>query len=478
MRQMRVCLILFAILLAGCREPSGTTAPAPKTTRDWLARYAELRASRATRNALLRDEFFRVESESGLPLQLATDEGHGASSSAQAPLKAITSTVQLSYLDRRLAFVFPQLEFIIAERHVAEIDRLGDEYSELRTELDRFSRAENWTIDLAFDEGALFAGHFVPCIESALKLELTTTGLCLRRSQWTETLRGFDRVWRSIEILASQPHLESRVLAAKLRAPSLRLLEAMLASPECEASEVRRFRDLMAQCLTDWPDDNLVWRGERARAMHFFEMIRDGQVLSLANDELTEAIDDHGGAKDFGLWLHAHVDADELYYLVNMRRVIAFCDFPFYERNSLLRDLEADLQRRAKSDDDPILSRLMLLGDIEPAMRWQASDRLHCEAMLIALENALGDVKDSVSLRNSPLTGRAYRITTLQRLIRVDGDSELKEFGYVVATPRYDLELARMDEPAPLSEEEEELEPQKVAEPPPFAPRKGTRRTP
>lgn len=439
--------LIFAAAI-GCRPAAIPTAKPPKTTREWLAGYAELRSSRMTENAFLRDELFRIEAESGLPKQFTkppivtvkdADEG------VSGPLKLITTASQLNHLDRRLGFVFPPAEFVIAERHMLEVDRLSSEYAELRKALERFSRARDWTIDLHFDEGSLFVAHFLPCIETALKLELCVSGLACRKSDWPSAKEGFTCAWRSIEILAAQPHLESRVMAAKLRTPALRLLETLLHSPDCQESEVREFRDLLAHCLNRWPADDLVWRGERARALHFFEMIRDGQALSLADEELQSAIDDHGGVKDFGMWLHKHVDADEIYYLETMRRMIASCEAPFADRIATLADLQSDLQLQAKSDTDPLLSRLMLLGDLEVGMKWQASDRLHCEVMLIALDHAVGDVNVSRSLQRSPLTGRPYRVTSLQRLIRVDGDSEVGELGYLVSTPRYDLEVARAD---------------------------------
>lgn len=451
MHPTRLLIVLFFLLLIGCRPAPTSTAKPPKTMREWLARFAELRYSRLTENAFLREELFRVESESGLPNQFAI--ANDAPDGAHGPLKSITSAAQLNHLDRRLAHVFPQAEFAIAERHIAEIERLRSEYSELRKDLDRFSLAKDWTIDLAFNEGSLFAGHFIPCIEAAIKLELTIAGLTTRKAEWQAAKESSLRVWRAIEILAAQPHLECRVLAAKLRTSALGLLESMLKSPACDASQVRGFRDLLAQCLADWPADDRVWRGERARALHFFEMVRDGQILSLANEDLEMAIDDHGGAKDFGIWLHAHVDADELYYLEAMRRLITSCETPFADRNATLRDLSSDLQRLAKSDADPLLSRVMLLGDIESGMKWQASDRLHCEVMLIALDHAVGDGSVSSTLQRSPLTGREYRVTELQRLIRVDGDSEIGELGYLVSAPRYDLELAR-------AVDEEQLKPE------------------
>lgn len=450
-RWLGIGLIWIALIFAaalGCRPAVKPTAKPPKTTREYLGQYAELRRSRLTENAFLRDELFRIEAESGLPQQFTKPQlngGKDAADGVSGPLKSIATASQLNHLDRRLGVVFPQAEFIIAERHMSEVDRLSSEYSELRKELERFSRARDWTIDLHFDEGALFVAHYLPCIETALKLELCVAGLASRKTDWQSAKEGFTRAWRSIEILAAQPHLESRVTAAKLRAPALRLLETLLNSPACETSEVREFRDLLAQCLHRWPADDLVWRGERARALHFFEMIRDGQALSLADEELQSAIDDHGGVKDFGMWLHKHVDADEVYFLEAMRRMIKSCETPFADRITTLADLQSDLQRQAKTDSDPLLSRAMLLGEVEAGMKWQASDRLHCEVMLIALDHAVGEGNVSRSLERSPLTGRPYRITSLQRIIRVDGDSEVGELGYLVSTPRHDLEVARAD---------------------------------
>lgn len=457
-------LVIFVVVLAGCGRPSPPATAAPKTTREYLARYAELRFTRCTENVLLRDELFRIEAESGLPKQFLMERTHEGNHRAEHALKSITSAAQLNHLDRRLAYVFPQGEFVVAERHIAEIDRLAKDYADLRKELDRFSSAKDWSLDLRFEEGSLFAAHFVPCIEAAIKLELTLSGLAMRRGEWQKATEGFQRTWRSIEVLAAQPHVESRVLAAKLRTSALKLLESMLGSPSCEVKEVRAFRDLLTQSLIHWPADDRVWRGERARALHFFEMIRDGQVLSLASEELQAAIDDHGGPKDFGIWLHSHVDADEVYYLENMRRLIQSCDLPFAERDATLSDLQSDLQRLARSDSDPILTRMMLLTDIEEGMRWQASDRVHCEVMLIALDHAVGESAASAAFTRSPLTGREYRVSVLQRIIRVDGDSEVGEYGLAISAPRYDLEVAG------AAAELEQIEP-KVKAPARTAPR-------
>jgi hypothetical protein len=459
MRPIQALLILAMAALAGC---SGRVAPSaklkkPQTAREWLARYGKLQFSRTSENPFLRDELARIEAENGLPEQFMKVDSDLNAKSANHPLIAIASAEQLNYLDRRLAFVYPQADFAVAERHITEIERLCREYKSLRENLGRFSKSNDWTVDLAFDEGSLFGGRFIPCIETAIKLELTAGGLGVKTEDFRTARNCFERAWRSVEILASQPHLESRVLAAQMRVAALRLLEAMLQSPHCSVEEVRSLRDLLAATIENWPGDDRLWRGERARALHFFEMMRDGQALSLADEELQAAIDDHGGSKDFGVWLHAHIDADEVYYLDQMRKLIDSCDAPFAERNPTIAELFSDLQRRARTDDDPLLSRLMLFDDVESAMRWQASDRLHCEVMLIALDESLGERTASKDLRISPLTGRDYRVSVLQRIIRVDGDSEIGELGYAVSTPRYDLAVAVAPNDGDSREEEAEL---------------------
>lgn len=430
--------LLLLLLLAGCGG-APRAADRPVTTRQFLARYAELQLTRATKNAFLRDELFRIEGEEGLPLQLAAVS---PAEPAQKALSAIVAAPQLSYLDRRLALLFPQGKFQIAQRHLPEIERLKSDYSALREELARLAKAPP-TIDLHFDEGTLFTAPFLPCIDAALRLELLCAGADLHADAWPQVVKSFRCAWSGIAFLAAQPHLESRVLAAQRRADALRLLEAMLEAPQCQESDVRDFLSLLNQTLADWPSDDRIWRGERARALHFFEMIRDGQVLSLANEELQLAIDDHGGSVDFGRWLYKHVDEDQFFYLETMRRLIDACRSPFFERAPLLEELQSELRRLARSDRDPLLSRVMLLGDIEPAMQWQASDRMHCEVMQIALQRSLGEGEATQQSRRSPLTGRAYRVAALQRQIRVEGDTEQGELGFAVSAPRYDLDLAR-----------------------------------
>ena len=86
-----------------------------------------------------------------------------------------------------------------------------------------------------------------------------------------------------------------------------------------------------------------AWIGDRAQGLHTYELIRDGYLTSLlSRSELALLNED----RQFNAFLRAtteNVDADELFYLRTMRRIIQECAQPFFHRKLTLQQLEEDL---------------------------------------------------------------------------------------------------------------------------------------
>jgi len=179
---------------------------------------------------------------------------------------------------------------------------------------------------------------------------------------------------------------------------------------------VGAMQTLLANQMRDWTDDAEAWRGERAIGLHTYEMVRDGQILSLlTNEESKEFIAQ--GPQRFGRAIQKNIDEDELFYLRTMRKIIEVCRDPYFKRLKTLADIGAELESRHSGPNQAFVAELLLKKDLQWGQRQQAIDRAAMEAWLVALSSATG-----VLLKQQPinsLTGRPYRVVKAGSRIEV-----------------------------------------------------------
>jgi hypothetical protein len=90
-----------------------------------------------------------------------------------------------------------------------------------------------------------------------------------------------------------------------------------------------------------------------------------------------------------------------------MRKIIASCGQPYYQRLPLFESISADLQRKRNSAEYPIVAARVLLPKVREGQAIQAQDRANWEAWALALAMATGRKPPPYQL--SPLSGEQYR---------------------------------------------------------------------
>jgi hypothetical protein len=124
------------------------------------------------------------------------------------------------------------------------------------------------------------------------------------------------------------------------------------------------------------------------------------------------------GIQPLGQIVAKNLDTDELFYLKTMRRVIADCQLPYFQRAELWESIEAELEELRSSDQYPFVADQILLGDIEEDQRRQALDRARCEAWRLALCLACG--RDTPRHVLNPLTGTPFQFQRNDESITVE----------------------------------------------------------
>jgi hypothetical protein len=189
-------------------------------------------------------------------------------------------------------------------------------------------------------------------------------------------------------LVAAESHLTTRSAAARMRNEALAVVELIVHHPAVTRAHIDALRSALARECDRWTSDDLAWRGERAIGLHAFEMVRDGQILSLLDAEEAQRVMDEGPQR-FGRALQKNIDDDEAFYLRTMREVIAISSLPYYERHERLKRIGGQLAERRGGPQEAFVSDFLLSKDLLWGQKMQAVDRAAMDVWLVALSRAV-----------------------------------------------------------------------------------------
>jgi hypothetical protein len=431
MPNSRLLLLACVALAIGCRGAADENA-----ALDEAVRYAELPGLRATHHKGLQEELARLESERATPLLL--DETAGTASSAH---QVVTPTAVDAAGSTNARGAVVQWKQFFAPRTVSDVAaRLDELYPsgvlefhplalrtavELRTQYEpqrqRFRRlsAQASPPDWRHAQGLLADASYVEVARTCGRLEGLAAAELLHNGQPEAALEAVRQMLAGAESLAAEPRVVSRITAVHARHDALRALAAVVAHPQAGRDVWQTAAALLTAQLERWPHDKLAWIGDRAVGLHTYELVRDGRLLSLLTPEEKLRFRRLGLYDELEESVAAGIDADEMYYLSAMRRLIAACDKPYHQRTALLKAIRGELLDLHGTAQYPLVADTLLLADFEAGLRLQALDRARFEAWLLALRAAISPMPPSAGV--NPLTGEPFHLSLDDRRVQVTG---------------------------------------------------------
>lgn len=269
---------------------------------------------------------------------------------------------------------------------------------------------------------ALFAG----------RLMAVSTILDIRQDNLKRAEADVSRLFHLAQGLSQESHLVPRVAGARVREDAFLALRSLCQAPALEAEQLDRLTRDVAVMVAQWPEDALVWGGERAQGMHAYEMVRAGEVLSLLKDDELAAVRSRG-LNDFTESVMEQVDEDEQFYIKTMKRIIDSCSEPYYIRVETIEKILLDVQEVDEDTRSAWLATNILLAHVSDGLYWQAHDRALAEAWLIALNTAT--TGEAPPPRNNPLTGRPFHVVVGELNVSVSGISDETLAGWQTPEP-------------------------------------------
>jgi hypothetical protein len=250
---------------------------------------------------------------------------------------------------------------------------------------------------------------FADAVLVYVRCEAIAAADAIGRGDAGAAMQSIAQAMRVVEMLAAEPHVVARLTAAIARRETFSVVQRLVNCRLVTRAHLVDLEHLVSRQLATWPNDAQAWMGDRALGLCSYEMIRDGQILSvLTDDELVE-IRRGEGVEIFIAAVAKNVDHDETLYLREMGDVIRLCEQPHYERVPALEQLEIVRTKLSSSPDYPIVADRLLLQGISTAQRQQAADLALARAWSTALALACG-----ASLpppQANPLTGENYKVT-------------------------------------------------------------------
>ncbi|MDX1946900.1 MAG: hypothetical protein SFU86_15975 [Pirellulaceae bacterium] len=428
----RSWLVLGAIGLAaaGC-GPAKSPHPASTAGRNACA---ELPRTKAAPHRELQAELALVEQERGLPLQVdPTARDAPADTDELTPARLLirafppfSRALVLGQLDEIYRGGPLALSPVQLERGRELLRRQAQAAHDFRQALPATGRG--FGVRLA--DGVLADLEFLDPLAIGCRLEGVGAAVALADNRPDDALPHFEVMLRAARLLAAEPNVTMRVAAANIRGDALHVLSAIATHDQASRETHEQLFAVLALQTADWPDDARAWHGDRAAGLLVYELVRDGQYLSLLSQAEMKALEEQRIVRVTAKAVMRKLDDDELFYLRAMRQMLAACQQPYAERQEVLRQIRGELAARESSADYPLVAGTILLADFEHGHRRQAEDFARSQAWLLALGTALG--REPAAPPINPLTGQPYAVEVTPLSVVVSGVLDERDTTYVV----------------------------------------------
>lgn len=429
MRRTAACVLVLGLLAGGCQDRRPAAPPGQPGD---LAHYGYLPGLKAAPDAHLQDELARLVEQHATPELLdgfsVPDEQNVA-----AALRGLFDQRRVAGLLEESARYLPAGDFIFAPSVEEAAKAFCRRYESQRLKARAALARPRCSFGIRFLRGNFDPLSFVDTVKLSARLELLRAADMLARGRPAEAVDALSAILRWAECLGAEKHVVPRLEAAYLRTDAFGLLQAIVSRGNNSPEQLDRLFGLVEAQLKAWPADADAWIGDRALGLHAYELVRDGRLLALLTDEEIDELRKEGDLVALAERARQAVDADELYYLQTMRKIIDSCQQPFYTRKDLFDSIDQELAQRQGSADYPLVAARLLLPGVRKAQEAQARDRANWEALALALAAATG--RSLPEFKVNPATGQPYRVVCEEDLVVVSNLGSTPEEDTPVRVP-------------------------------------------
>lgn len=413
-------LVLSAAFAVPAAVPGcSRSKPPDQETLPLVERIGELSELSRTPLVTLREELARVEEERGLPRQL------------MEPLPPPDENLAAAFVDLfpadRLPGILAEGEQYQSAVHGPEWDSdalrqaqaFRERFEPQRLLVRRAVRRPKCVFPIRFTAGYAADLGFLDHVAAAARLEAL---FALQAAAEGKPGEAADSVAVQLQLAAAMAackHPLVRFAAARQRAAALNVLQEVVLSKPLRRDDIRRVLNELRRQAAVWPPDADAWVGFRALGLHVLETAKRGRLFDILTNEEIAEFREHYDMKALVEQAKRNADADALYFLRAMARVIEISATPYPRRRSELERMTAEWTTALTAETPPIVACRVLLPQVPSGHEIQARDRANLDAWLLAVRTALGEPPTQTPI--NPWTGEPYQVEVHDGWVYVQG---------------------------------------------------------
>ena len=220
-------------------------------------------------------------------------------------------------------------------------------------------------------------------------------------------------IFRITQLASHLANVGVRCDAALVRMRAFDVMQRVVLDPKFDKDQMIYLRNMLSEQRENWVPENTAWFGDRASGLALYHRV----VWFGPDDVLEEAQLDElkarGVLEAFKKSFKKYHEADNVFYLQSMQKILDVSREPFLMRQDVLNQIQEELRAREHSYDsndlatEPFMANL-LLKDIDRLMLIFAQDQAALDRALVLTLVSLG--QSNTSRYRNPFTGEPYEI--------------------------------------------------------------------
>ena len=227
--------------------------------------------------------------------------------------------------------------------------------------------------------------------------------------------------------------------AALVRLQAFEVMQRVVLDPKFEKAHMVALLDVLLEQQKYWTPEQVVWFGDRASGLMLYHRVKmDGLDNALEPADLA-LLEKRGVKETFRRSVGRYSDADKVFYLRSMQKILDISDQPFIRRQDVLNQIKKELNAKEDTYDkngiatEPFVAHL-LLKDVDRLMEFFAKDQSALDRAIMAILASLGH-SDTDSYRD-PFTDEPYTVRKVNGLFSISTEHLPRPFRVPIFTEK------------------------------------------
>ena len=230
-----------------------------------------------------------------------------------------------------------------------------------------------------------------------------------------------------IAYLASIPgNIGVRSDAAIVRLRAFDVMQRVVLDPKFEKDNMIYLRDMLLEQHENWISEYVTWFGDRASGISLYHRLSMLRVDNALEPKELKVLEQRGIKNAFSQGFRKYHEADKIFYLQSMQKILDASKEPFIQRQNILKQINNELLAHEDTYDEtgvlkePVVANI-LLKDVDRLMRLFAQDQSALDRALVVILKSLG--QRNTDFYHDPFTDEPYEVRQVDGLLSVSTEN-------------------------------------------------------